>query len=95
MRLVVIVLLLVLLLGGLGLFVARVFLFGLLIALLVGVVGGDAARAALRARISLDFHHDRDHRSAGRNTSFTLGLAILILERGSRGYKCDRWSPAL
>jgi hypothetical protein len=50
-RLVVIVLLLVLLLGGLGLFVAKVFLFGLLIALLVGVVGGDAARAALRARI--------------------------------------------
>jgi uncharacterized membrane-anchored protein len=53
--LAVIVPLLVLLFGGLGLFVAKVFLFGLLIALLVGVVGGDAARAALRARIIAGF----------------------------------------
>ena len=33
-------LLLVLLFGGLGIFVAKVFLFGLLIALLVGAVAG-------------------------------------------------------
>jgi hypothetical protein len=38
--LLVVMLLLILLFGGLGLFVAKVFLFGLLIALLVGVVGG-------------------------------------------------------
>jgi hypothetical protein len=42
--LAVIVLLLVLLFGGLGLFVAKVFLFGLLIALLVGVVGAVVQR---------------------------------------------------
>jgi len=35
-----IVLLLVLLFGGLGLFVAKVFLIGLLLALLVGVIAG-------------------------------------------------------
>jgi len=33
-------LLLILLFGGLGLFVAKVFLFGLLIALVVGAIGG-------------------------------------------------------
>jgi hypothetical protein len=33
-------LLLVLLFGGLGLFVAKVFLFGLLVVLLVGILGG-------------------------------------------------------
>ena len=40
LALLLIVLLLVLLFGGLGLFVAKVFLFGLLIALIVGAVGG-------------------------------------------------------
>ena len=36
----VILLLLILLFGGLGLFVAKAFLFAILIILLVGVVGG-------------------------------------------------------
>ena len=40
LALLLVVLLLVLLFGGLGLFVAKVFLIGLLIALLVGAVGG-------------------------------------------------------
>jgi hypothetical protein len=38
--LLLVLLLLVLLFGGLGLFVARVFLIGLLVALLVGAVAG-------------------------------------------------------
>ena len=38
--LLLIVLLLVLLFGGLGIFVAKVFLVGLLLALLIGVLGG-------------------------------------------------------
>jgi hypothetical protein len=38
--LLVVMLLLILLFGGLGIFVAKVFLFGLLIALIVGAVGG-------------------------------------------------------
>jgi hypothetical protein len=38
--LLLVMLLLILLFGGLGLFVAKVFLLGLLIALLVGLVGG-------------------------------------------------------
>ena len=38
--LLLVMLLLILLFGGLGIFVAKVFLFGLLIALLVGAVGG-------------------------------------------------------
>ncbi|HXH20956.1 MAG TPA: hydrophobic protein [Dehalococcoidia bacterium] len=38
--LLLVLLLLILLFGGLGVFVARVFLLGLLIALLVGVVAG-------------------------------------------------------
>jgi hypothetical protein len=44
--LLVILLLLVLLFGGLGLFVARIFLIGLLIALLVGLVGGYLSRGS-------------------------------------------------
>jgi hypothetical protein len=44
LALLLVVLLLVLLFGGLGLFVAKVFLLGLLIALLVGLVGGYAGR---------------------------------------------------
>ena len=35
-----IMLLLILLFGGLGIFVAKVFLFGILIALLIGLFGG-------------------------------------------------------
>ena len=38
--LLIVMLLLILLFGGLGIFVAKVFLFGLLIALLVGAIGG-------------------------------------------------------
>ena len=38
--LLLVMLLLILLFGGLGIFVAKVFLFGLLIALVVGVLGG-------------------------------------------------------
>jgi hypothetical protein len=38
--LLLVLLLLVLLFGGLGIFVAKVFLFGLLLALIVGVVAG-------------------------------------------------------
>ena len=38
--LLLVMLLLILLFGGLGLFVAKVFLFGLLIALVVGALGG-------------------------------------------------------
>lgn len=40
LALLLILLLLILLFGGLGLFVAKVFLVGILIALLVGLVGG-------------------------------------------------------
>jgi hypothetical protein len=40
LTLLVVMLLLILLFGGLGVFVAKVFLFGLLIALLVGLIGG-------------------------------------------------------
>jgi hypothetical protein len=40
----VIILLLVLLFGGLGLFVAKVFLVGLLLAVLVGLIMGFAGR---------------------------------------------------
>lgn len=40
LALLLVLLLLVLLFGGLGIFVARVFLIGLLIALLVGVIAG-------------------------------------------------------
>jgi hypothetical protein len=42
------ILLLVLLFGGLGLFVARVFLIGLLIALAVGLVAGLMNRGGTR-----------------------------------------------
>ena len=44
--LLLVLLLLVLLFGGLGIFVAKVFLFGLLIALLVGAIGGIGLRRA-------------------------------------------------
>lgn len=40
LTLLLVMLLLILLFGGLGVFVAKVFLLGLLIALLVGAVGG-------------------------------------------------------
>jgi hypothetical protein len=39
-----IILLLVLLFGGLGIFVAKVFLLGLLLALLVGIIAGFGRR---------------------------------------------------
>ena len=42
------ILLLVLLFGGLGVFVARVFLLGLLIALIVGLVAGLSNRRGSR-----------------------------------------------
>jgi len=41
--LLLVMLLLILLFGGLGIFVAKVFLFGLLIALVVGLVAGRGA----------------------------------------------------
>jgi hypothetical protein len=44
--LLLVMLLLILLFGGLGIFVAKVFLFGLLIALVVGLVGGGRLRRA-------------------------------------------------
>ena len=44
--LLLVMLLLILLFGGLGIFVAKVFLLGLLIALLVGAVGGSSLRRA-------------------------------------------------
>ena len=47
--LLVILLLLALLFGGLGLFVAKVFLAGLLIALLLALVGGVAVGRGRRA----------------------------------------------
>jgi hypothetical protein len=37
---ILVMLLLILLFGGLGIFVAKIFLLGLLLALLVGAVGG-------------------------------------------------------
>ena len=40
LALLLVILLLVLLFGGLGLFVAKVFLLGLLLALVIGVIGG-------------------------------------------------------
>jgi hypothetical protein len=43
------ILLLILLFGGLGIFVAKVFLIGLLLALLVGVVAGFAGRGRSHA----------------------------------------------
>ena len=46
LALLLIVLLLVVLFGGLGLFVARIFLIGLLVALLVGLVGGYFSRGS-------------------------------------------------
>ena len=44
LALLLVILLLVLLFGGLGIFVAKVFLFGLLLALVVGLVGGYSRR---------------------------------------------------
>jgi hypothetical protein len=44
-----IILLLVLLFGGLGIFVAKVFLLGLLLALIVGAVAGFAGRGRSHA----------------------------------------------
>ncbi len=44
--LLLVMLLLILLFGGLGIFVAKVFLLGLLIALLIGAVGGIGMRRA-------------------------------------------------
>jgi hypothetical protein len=44
--LLLVILLLVLLFGGLGLFVARVFLIGLLVAMLVGLAGGYFSRGS-------------------------------------------------
>lgn len=48
LAILLLVLLLVLVFGGLGLFVAKIFLVGLLIAALVGLVGGYMSGGARR-----------------------------------------------